>query len=102
MEKLPHVKRPCRDCPFRADASKGWLGEDRASELLSASSFVCHKNTSLQCAGHMLINGQDNSFVQVATRLGIQLDLKGEELVFKSKDACIEHHSRSRESIRSS
>ena len=47
----------------------------------------------MQCAGHMLINGQDNAFVRLAGRLRIELDLSGSELVFESKEACIEHHS---------
>lgn len=90
--KLPHIKTPCRDCPFRKDALKGWLGEQRVAELLAADSFVCHKRTDMQCAGHMLINGKDNAFVRVASVLNIALDLSGREQVFASKAACIEHH----------
>lgn len=92
MEKLPHIKKPCRDCPFRKDTRKGWLGADRMAEILAADSFVCHKKTSMQCAGHMLINGNDNGFVRLAARLRIMLDLSGKEQVFESKAACIDHH----------
>jgi len=84
---------PCQDCPFRKDTLQGWLGKDRMTEILAADSFVCHKKTDMQCAGHMLLNGQDNAFVRLADRLGIQLDLAGREQVFESKAACIEHHS---------
>jgi len=90
--KLPHIKTPCRDCPFRKDAVKGWLGEARIAEILAADSFVCHKRTDMQCAGHMLINGEDNAFVRLAASFGITLDLSGNEKVFRSKSMCIEHH----------
>lgn len=54
MEKLPHMKRPCQDCPFRIDTKQGWLGEERMKDTLAAKSFVCHKtlhHTRQQCAG---------------------------------------------------
>ncbi|MBA1280561.1 hypothetical protein G7023_22775 [Pseudomonas stutzeri] len=92
--RLPHMKKPCCDCPYRKDSLKGWLGTDRVAELLEADSFVCHKDTTIQCAGHMLINGERNGFVRLANRLRIPLDLKGKELVFESREACIEHHAR--------
>lgn len=73
MSKLSHIKKPCLDCPFRKDTLQGWLGKDRMTEILAADSFVCHKKTDMQCAGHMLLNAQDNAFVRLADRLGIQL-----------------------------
>lgn len=57
------------------------------------SNFVCHKNTRLQCAGHMLVRGEGNDFVQIAGRLNVDLELKGKELVFESEADFIEHHS---------
>lgn len=97
MEKLPHIKKPCRECPFRKDSRPGWLGEG-VVELLAADSFVCHKTigdkSRQQCAGHMLINGMDNGFVRLAARLRTDLDLSGRELVFDSTTDCIEHHKR--------
>ena len=90
---LPNVKKPCKDCPFRKDSMKGWLGKDRMTEILNTDSFVCHKKTDLQCAGHMLIKGQNNGFVRLANMLGQELKLSGRELVFKSSGACIEHHA---------
>ncbi|HCT5749784.1 DUF6283 family protein [Pseudomonas aeruginosa] len=93
MSKLPHIKKPCRDCPFRKDTLPGWLGKKRMTEILAAESFVCHKKTDMQCAGHMLINGQANAFVRLADRLGMQLDLTGKEQVFDSRAACIKHHT---------
>lgn len=92
VSNLPHIKKPCRDCPYRKDALKGWLGADRVRELLAAESFVCHKKLDRQCAGHMLIKGEANAFVRMANRLQIPLELSGRELVFESQDQCIEHH----------
>lgn len=65
------------------------------AEILKAESFVCHKKTDKQCAGHMLINGGQNGFVRLAGRLGISLNLTGAELVFESPSACIAHHAQS-------
>lgn len=93
MAKLPHVKKPCSNCPFRKDIVKGWLGRDRMTEILGAPSFVCHKKTSMQCAGHMLINGKENHFVRLAGSLGIALKLSGRDQVFDTKADCIEHHA---------
>ncbi|MDL4860749.1 DUF6283 family protein [Halomonas elongata] len=94
MAKLPHIKKPCRDCPFRKDTLRGWLGEARMGEIMAADSFVCHKKTDRQCAGHMLVKGDDNAFVRLAGRLSIPLELSGDDLVFDSADACIQHHAK--------
>ena len=73
--KTPIVKKPCKDCPFRKDTLKGWLGEDRMTEFLNADSFICHKTTGgtlrdrKQCAGHMLMKGHENAFVRHAARM---------------------------------
>lgn len=92
MASLPNVKRPCEHCPFKKDTLKGWLGADRMSEILDSGSFVCHKKQHLQCAGHMLIKGNENDFVKLAGRMNISLELSGHELVFDNKQDCIEHH----------
>ncbi|MFD3435476.1 DUF6283 family protein [Alteromonas macleodii] len=92
MSSLPNVKKPCAQCPFRKDTLKGWLGGERMAEILAQGSFVCHKKQDLQCAGHMLINGDDNDFVRLANRLGIELDLSGRELVFDTRSECESHH----------
>lgn len=90
--KLPNVKKPCGKCPFRKDTMKGWLGEEKMKEILEQGSFVCHKKTDLQCAGHMLIKGYESDFVQLAASLKLDTGIKGRELVFDSKQDCIEHH----------
>lgn len=92
-ETLPNIKKPCRECPFRKDSLEGWLGESRVREIIRQPSFVCHKKTDHQCAGHMLLV-EHNAFVQVANRLGYELTLTGRELVFDSTEDCIAHHAR--------
>ncbi len=91
--KLPHTKSPCVQCPFRKDTLEGWLGRQRMTEITKAPSFVCHKKTDLQCAGHMLLKDHENSFVQMAHLMRITLDLRGRELVFNSVSDCISHHA---------
>jgi len=92
--KLPNIKAPCKDCPFRKDAPEGWLGEERIINILAASSFTCHKTsrTRLQCAGHMIIKGDENDFVLMAKRLSLETGIKGHDLIFDTKNECIEHH----------
>jgi len=90
--KIPCVKTPCKDCPFRIDSIKGWLGKEKMEEILDTSSFVCHKNNNLQCAGHMIINKEQNSFFALAKRLFIDLNLSGHKLIFSSRKECISHH----------
>lgn len=90
--KLPNMVKPCKDCPFRKSAPKGWLGRQRMTEILHAESFVCHKHREKQCAGHMLIKGEENTFVMLAKRLNIPVTLSGQELVFDKADECIDHH----------
>lgn len=60
--------------------------------MMNASSFVCHKDTTKQCAGHMLLLKEDNDYYRTAGAMGIDLGLSGEELVFDSKEDCIKHH----------
>jgi len=74
---------------------KGWLGEKRIREILSADTFVCHKTTGgkiedrLQCAGHMLLKGEENVFVRTANSMGIDLELSGRDEVFDTEEDCI-------------
>ena len=92
--KLPHMKKPCQNCPFLKNTLKGWLGKDRMIEIINCNSFVCHKTPSMQCAGFMILLGMQSSFVTLAYRMGIKLPLKGRGLVFDSVEDCINHHSK--------
>ena len=92
--KLPHCTKPCGECPFRTDSMEGWLGEERMSGILEQGSFTCHKtNKGLQCAGHMIIKGEQNDFVALANGMGIDLDLSGKELVFQNESDLIAHQA---------
>ncbi len=91
--RLPNMKHPCKDCPFRKDTMLGWLGEKRMTQILDAKSFVCHKHTDLQCAGHMLIKGEENDFVKLASRLNLPTGLTGQQLIFDTQADCIAHHA---------
>ena len=92
--KLPHCTKPCGECPFRTDSMGGWLGEERMSGILEQRSFTCHKtNKGLQCAGHMIIKGEQNDFVALANHMGIDLDLSGQELIFQNESDLIAHHA---------
>ena len=99
MAKLPYVSSPCKDCPFKKDTLRGWLGKERMEEILAQDSFVCHKTTAKemkdrrQCAGHMIMKGDENQFVQLAARFGTPVELSGQEQVFDSEEDCINHHS---------
>jgi hypothetical protein len=101
---IPCKKTPCSNCPFRTDSIKGWLGKERITEILNQDSFVCHKTVDyskdnhedlkrLQCAGFMILKNQQSMFVRLATVMNLDLGLKGHDLVFQSKEDCIEHHS---------
>lgn len=93
MPNLPNCKKPCKNCPFRKDTLKGWLGSDRMESILNQGSFVCHKNNDLQCAGHMIIKKEENDFFRQARQFGIDLGLKGQDLIFEHEEDCINHHS---------
>ena len=90
-ETLPHRRHPCGNCPFRKDVLKGWLG-NRIEGDLKSPSFVCHKNNDLQCAGHMLLLKEANIYYRLAKYRKIDLQLKGEHLIFDSREDCIRHH----------
>lgn len=92
FNNLPCRKSPCKDCPFRKDSLKGWLGKERMTGILKQSSFVCHKNINLQCAGHMIIRKNANEFYRLAKSMNIPLKLKNENLIFNNEGDCIEHH----------
>jgi len=98
MSILPNRKTPCKNCPFRKDTLKGWLGAERMKGIIQQRSFVCHKTTQkemkdrLQCAGHMILMGEDNGFVSLAKLFGHDTQLKGQDLIFDSKEDCIDHH----------
>jgi hypothetical protein len=99
MKKLPYMNKPCAHCPFRKDSTKGWLGKNRATEIAEADSFVCHKTTGgslssrKQCAGHMLLLQEQNSFLRTMKGFGIPYKLEGNELIFDNILEFTNHHN---------
>lgn len=89
--RMPHCKVPCANCPFRKDSLQGWL-PNSIEVILKQDSFVCHKKKTDQCAGHMLLKGQGNSYVRLATAMQEDLGLSGRELIFDTIEQCITHH----------
>lgn len=49
-------------------------------------------NNRKQCAGFMLLKGEESTFVRLAKVLQIDTGLTGRELVFDNKQDCINHH----------
>jgi hypothetical protein len=111
-----NLKKPCKDCPFRKDCSKKWLGKQRATEVANSvfedKTFSCHKTTGAesgtekpqmehsQCVGAMLLLDKEqgihsNMLFRLATHLFDfnPQNLKGYELVFDTRQEMIEHHS---------
>lgn len=100
-KKLPHQTKPCKSCPFRK-TNKGFLGEDRITDILNQDSFVCHLTLAThpnkplelkQCAGHMHL-AERNIYVIFAEFLEEDLKLIGRDLVFDTVEDCIKHHSK--------
>ena len=92
LKDIPCQIKPCKNCPFRKDCLKGWLGEDRAEEICKAESFSCHKDNSLQCAGHLLLMRENNLFYRFILFFGIEPGFKGADIVFDTHEEMIKHH----------
>lgn len=92
------MKHPCSNCPWRKDSLQGWLGEGIEAHAQERS-FVCHKTARpgkerKQCAGHMLLKKRENFYFKLAEDNNIDLELRGEELIFDSVEDAIIHHRR--------
>lgn len=107
------LKRPCPDCPFRTDSLEGWLGENRAEEIIDSitrlqQTFACHETTGIkgdvpkggeqQCAGAMIMLEKierPTQMMRIAERLGMYdrhaLDMDAP--VFDGPEEFIHHHS---------
>lgn len=112
------LTHPCKGdtpCPFRTDCLAGWLGQDRAKEIIQAlydmdQTFQCHKTTGAMgskatppqhCAGAMILmekTGKANQWMRIAERLGFydRTKLDMEAPVFDTPDQFIQHHSNDR------
>jgi len=110
------LKRPCADCPFRTDCTKGWLGRSRARQISLAitaqqQTFACHKTTkhdeegevysdsdAQHCAGALILLeklNQPNQLMRIAERLRAydrtKLDMASP--VFDTTAAFVKHHA---------
>lgn len=119
MRKIPIVKKPCENCPFRTDVAP-YLTQNRAIEIRDSlvhgngSVFPCHKTIeygddseaseswdgkTVPCAGACILTynelGSFNGVMQIGDRLGIynlkKLDFTSP--VFDSFDDFIEAQS---------
>lgn len=111
----------CKNCPFRTDSLKGWLGRKRAEEISFAileqqGTFPCHKTVdynnehdedgdgvvhqdSQHCAGAMIMlekMQRPNQMMRIAERLGMYdfRKLVMDSPVFGSSRKFIQHHTK--------
>lgn len=99
---------PCKDCPFKKDTTKGWLGKERTQSLVEGfvkdeDHFLCHKTThnkaknTAVCAGWLNVMEKANLYtrpIQILERLGLyqRKQLKGKDVTFDSLTDFINHH----------
>ena len=104
-----NLKKPCKQCPFSRGSIDGWLGEDRAEEIINSisdqdGSFTCHKTDrdkskeAEHCAGALILLEKvdmPNQLMRISERLGIydRFKLDFEANVFDDLDEFIDHHA---------
>lgn len=112
------MTKPCKNCPFRTDCRKGWLGKNRAKEISFAileqqGTFPCHKTVdydsedgegithqdSQHCAGAMIMlekMQRPNQMMRIAERLGMYdyRKLVMDSPVFGNSTKFIQHHTK--------
>lgn len=85
MTEMPHVRRPCDECPWRRDATPGRFPAERYEQLrntvgqpgdeapIGAPLFACHKTPEhgeRACAGHLAVEGYNHLGVRYAVAVG--------------------------------
>lgn len=114
-----NMKSPCKNCPFRTDCPKGWLGRRRAAQIAGSlergESFHCHETTesddeggkypgeqSQACAGATIVLeklNQPTQMMRICEGLGDydprKMDMDAP--VFGDFDEFIEHHTQDRD-----
>lgn len=97
--RLPNQPKPCNGCPFRKQCLPLVTLAEKIVSIVENGVHTCHNTQGLapskqrQCAGHMLLKGDTNHFVELANRLGLTIKLSGRELVFDTPEQMIRHHS---------
>jgi hypothetical protein len=75
MTTLPHVRRPCVNCPWRLDVEPGEFTAERFAQLaasaydMSPVIFSCHKSPDgreFACAGFLARGAEHNLAVRLA------------------------------------
>ncbi len=94
-QEIPYMKAPCSNCPFKKTALKGWLGRERAEDIVNAEGFICHKTIGKkekQCSGHMQVAKGRNMLVRMSMIFGDELELSNGDSLFDNADDFINHH----------
>ena len=98
--KVPYMKKPCENCPFRKDSTGvKFLGRERAEEISlqnQQKGFVCHKTVDYskgekddggnrrQCAGALILaqkTGSGQPFLQVYEYMYGEMELLDKEVI---------------------
>lgn len=100
--------KPCKTCPFRKQGGLIGLGEEKASEIVSAllndQTFTCHDDIDLpslkrnHCVGAMILLeklDKPNQMMRISERLGgyDRTKLTGHDEVFKTFRSFISNQS---------
>jgi hypothetical protein len=98
--KVPYMKKPCENCPFRKDSTGiKFLGKERAEEISlqnQQEGFVCHKTVDYskgrdddggqrrQCAGALILaqkTGSRQPFLQAYEYLVGEMELFDKDVI---------------------
>jgi hypothetical protein len=86
-------KKPCSDCPWRRDATAGWLGTLSADEWIQAAhgeaKIDCHVNLPWQCVGATTYRANVCKSPRDRTILAA---LPDRVACFASRDEFVAHH----------
>jgi len=101
---MPALSKPCKECPCRKTAAKGWLGDaDIATGVeryeqyfLTDTPVACHMNPERFCRGVLHIYNNMLKLSRNPTVRAAQIEIKGEVgagYCFKSTKEFLEYHS---------
>lgn len=83
---LLNLKKTCKDCPFRRDSSRGWLGKDRAIGISTplvngTGTFSCHKTTG--ATNGRIVEGKNQSHCYGALQMLRNMDRLEQGFIFQ-------------------
>jgi hypothetical protein len=91
-----YCKKPCATCIFRKENDAVILHQI-AVDISNNNTHTCHNTHGKkrkQCAGHMLVAGNENLFVRCAIAFKDPVQVTGKELVFEDMDEFVNHHKK--------